>query len=109
MNILKLMKNAGKLQEMMQQQQQDIANTIVVGESGAGMVTAQVNGKYHVLNLNIDDSLFTDKAMLIELVIAAINNANEKVSGLVQEKMMNASKILGGDLGGMFGSEGEEK
>ena len=109
MNFLKLMKNAGKIQEMMQQQQQNIASTIVTGESGAGLVTVKINGKYHVLNLEIDDSLLSDKTTLIDLVVAAINNANEKVGGLVQEKMMDATKMFGGDLSGLMGTDEDGK
>lgn len=98
-NIASLMKNAGKIQEMMQQAQEELAKLQVTGEAGAGMVVATVNGQNELIKLDIsDEAMKESKDILTDLIVAAVNNANAKAKQISQEKMMAAG---GGMLGGM--------
>lgn len=48
----------------------------VLGESGAGLVTVTMTGKYDVKSVSIDSSLMTeDKEILEDLIAAAVNSA----------------------------------
>ncbi len=98
-NIASLMKNAGKIQELMKQAQDELAKMEITGEAGAGMVKATVNGQNDLIRLDITDEALTEsKDILTDLIIAAINNANAKAKQIAQEKMMSAG---GGMLGGL--------
>jgi DNA-binding YbaB/EbfC family protein len=85
-----MMKQAQALQENMQKMQEDLANTVVTGESGAGMIQVSMNGRHDVSNVNIDASLLTeDKEILEDLLAAAVNDAVRKVEAANKEKMGN--------------------
>lgn len=81
LDMMKMMGKVKELQEKMKEAQESLALITAEGESGAGMVTAQVNGKKQVLSVNIDPSLLTesDKDMVQDLVVAAINKALDEV------------------------------
>ena len=49
-----LMKQAKKMQQDLAKAQEELANTVVEGTSGGGMVKVQMNGKNQVLTLKID-------------------------------------------------------
>ncbi len=83
-----LMKQAQKIQEDMQKAQGELANLVVDGQSGGGMVTVSMNGKHEVSRIKIDDSLFgEDRDMLEDMIAAAVNDAVQKVAAATQEKM----------------------
>ncbi len=83
-----LMKQAQKMQEQLQEQQERIAREEVTGEAGGGMVKVTMNGKHEVRRVQIDPSLMEDdKEMLEDLVAAAANDAAHKVSEKMQESM----------------------
>lgn len=78
-----------EVQKKIKEAQEEMGSITATGDAGAGMVTAEVNGKREVLKVEIDDSLLTkdDKEMLQDLVVAAINKALSSVEEKVQEKM----------------------
>lgn len=87
-----LMKQAQAMQEKMQKTQEELAQTIVEGQSGAGMVTVLMSCKYYVSRVSIDPSLMgDDKEMLEDLVTAAINDAVRKAESTAQEKMASVT------------------
>ena len=61
----------------------------IVGTSGAGLVKVTVNGKNETRKVEIDTSLFVpaDKGVVEDLVVAAANDARQKVEQMVQEQM----------------------
>ena len=80
MEINDLMKQAQQMQEKMQKAQEELAGKEVQGESGAGLVTVKMNGRHDVRRVEIDSSLMTeDKAVLEDLLAAAVNDAVRKV------------------------------
>ncbi len=79
-NMNDLMKQAQQMQEKMQQAQNDLANTEVQGESGAGMVKVLMSGRHDVKKVEIDNSLLSeDKEILEDLLAAAVNDAVRRV------------------------------
>jgi nucleoid-associated protein EbfC len=89
-----MMKQAQAMQGDLQKMQEDMLKEEITGQSGGGMVTVVLNGKYAAKRVSIDDSLVgDDKDMLEDLVTAAINDAVQKVERVTQEKYAGA---LGG-------------
>ena len=97
-----LMKQAQKMQKDLQKAQEELANKIVEGTAGGGMVKVEMNGKNQVLSLKIDPEVVDpdDIEMLEDLIIAAFNEAQEKVS---QSSESELSKLTGGiNIPGLF-------
>ncbi|MEL0630601.1 YbaB/EbfC family nucleoid-associated protein [Psychromonas aquatilis] len=89
-----LMKKAQEMQENMKKAQAEIANTEVVGESGAGLVKVTLLGNHNVRKVEIDPSLLEDeKEMLEDLIAAAMNDAVRRVEEVNKSKM---SGLTGG-------------
>ena len=90
-----IMKQAQQVQENLQKTQEEIANTEVSGESGAGMVKVLMTGRHDVKRVEIDASLMKDdKEMLEDLIAAAMNDANLRVEKLSQDKMSSLTSGL---------------
>ncbi len=76
----KLMQQAQKMQEKMQEAQDALASVEVEGVAGGGMVKVTMTGSHEVKGLSIDDSLVgDDREMLEDLIVAAFNDAVQKV------------------------------
>lgn len=91
-----LMKQAQAMQEKMNQAQEELAKTVVEGQSGAGMVSVLMTCKYYVSRVSIDPALMADdKEMLEDLVTAAINDAVRKAESTSQEKMSGLTAGMG--------------
>jgi DNA-binding YbaB/EbfC family protein len=96
MNMNELMKQAQKMQEQLQQKQEEIANSEVIGESGAGMVVVNMNGRHDVKKVTIDPSLMSeDKELLEDLLAAAVNDAVRKIEVKNQKNMSNMASGMG--------------
>ena len=88
MNINDLMKKAEGLQKKMDEMQKEAEKNIVIGESGAGMIRVNMNGKHSVSGLKIDSSLLSEEKELLEdLIIAAINDAVIKVDKAQKDRV----------------------
>lgn len=75
-----LMQQAKQMQEQMQKAQQEAANTIHIGESGAGLVKVHMTGRHDVKQVELDDGLLSeDKDVIEDLIAAAINDAVKKI------------------------------
>lgn len=89
-----IMKQAKEMQEKMADMQGDLVKQEVVGEAGAGMVKVVMNGRHDVKNVAIDPSLLSeDKAMLEDLLAAAVNDAVRRVE---ESNKAIMSKMTGG-------------
>jgi len=90
-----MMKQAQKMQEQMMKAQQELADLIVSGESGGGMVVVDMTGKHEIKRVVIDDSLMgDDKDMLEDLLAAAMNDAVRKVAEASTGKMGGLGDML---------------
>lgn len=94
-NIGQMMKQAQKLQEKMNEVQEQLANTEVTGSSGGGMIQVTLNGRGEVRKVKIDPNVIdpAEAEMLEDLIVAAFNDAKAKVEAHVAEQM---SEITGG-------------
>ena len=91
-----MLKQAQKMQETMQQAQEELAALEVSGESGGGLVRIVMTGRHEVRRVTIDDSLLSDdKDMLEDLVAAAINDAVHKVERTIQDKFSGMTAGMG--------------
>ncbi len=82
-----LMKQAQMMQENMKKAQEQLAQTEVEGQAGAGMVKVTMTCSHDVRRVSIDPSVMDDKEMLEDLVAAAINDAVRRAEVVSQEKM----------------------
>src|SRR5213078_1832311 len=83
-----LMKQAQAMQENMKRAQDELAQTEVEGQSGAGLVKVTMTCKHDVKRIAIDPSLLgDDKEMLEDLVAAAFNDGVRRAETVSQEKM----------------------
>ena len=102
MNQAAMMKQAQKMQqEMLRMQQEQEAKTFTA-KAGGGMVTATVNGKHELLNLQINPEAVDpdDVEMLQDMILAAVNEAMRTADNAASENM---SRLTGGmNLGGLF-------
>ena len=89
-----LMKQAQQMQENMKRAQDELAQTEVEGQSGAGLVKVTMTCRHDVRRVAIDPSLLgEDKDMLEDLVAAAFNDSLRRAEEVSQEKM---SKVTAG-------------
>jgi len=94
-NMGGLLKQAQKMQTEIARIQEDLAERVVEGSSGGGMVTAVVNGKQEVLAVKIDPEVIDaeEKELLEDLVAAAVNQALKNAGELARQEM---AKVTGG-------------
>lgn len=93
-NLGNLMKEAQKMQQRMQEAQEQLSQLIVTGESGGGMVTIEMNGRHDVRKVTIKPALMEeDVEMLEDLIAAAVNAAVRKVE---EESKKKISQLTAG-------------
>lgn len=101
MNIQGIMKQAQAMQKKMEEEQAKLAQEEVKGSSGGGMVKVVLNGKFDMKQLHIDSALINkdESDVLEDLIIAAYNDAKNKVDAKMQDSV---SAMTGGlNLGGL--------
>lgn len=88
-----LLRQAQEMQKRMTSLQRELARRSVSGSAGAGLVTATISGELRVLQVEIDPQLLAggDRAMLQDLVAAAVNAALASAQRMVQEEMQRAA------------------
>ena len=102
MNQAAMMKQAQKLQQEMIRMQQEQEAKTYNAKSGGGMVSATVNGKHELVDIQINPEAVDpdDVEMLQDMIIAAVNEATRTADA---EAANNMSRLTGGlNLGGLF-------
>ena len=102
MNQAALMKQAQKMQQDMLRMQEEQENKTFTANAGGGMVSATVNGKHELQELQINPEAVDpeDVDMLQDMIIAAVNEAMKTAD---EEAAKNMSRLTGGlNLGGLF-------
>ena len=102
MNQAAMMRQAQKMQQDLIRMQKEMESKTFTATAGGGMVSATVNGKHEVVNLEIKPEAVDpdDVEMLQDMVIAAVNEAMRTADG---ESANNMSRLTGGlNLGGLF-------
>ena len=88
-----MMQKAKQMQEDMEIAQEEIKLLTCESISACGSIKIILNGEYKVTNINIDDSLLSDKEILEDLIMLAVNDASSKINSASIDKMKN---ITGG-------------
>ena len=102
MNQAAMMKQAQKMQQELLRMQEEQETKTYTAKAGGGMVTATVNGKHELLNLEINPEAVDpdDVEMLQDMIIAAVNESMRTADA---ETASNMSRLTGGlNLGGLF-------
>ena len=102
MNQAAMMKQAQKMQQELLRMQQEQETKTYTASAGGGMVTAIVNGKHELVDMQINPEAVDpdDVEMLQDMVIAAVNEAMRTADA---EAANNMSRLTGGlNLGGLF-------
>ena len=100
LNPLKISEMLSQANQMQEEVQRKLGQTVVEGTSGGSAVTATMNGKKQLLKLRIDPSAVIglgggqpDVEMLEDLVVAAVNEAGRKADEILQSSVQG---MLGG-------------
>jgi nucleoid-associated protein EbfC len=77
--------------------QEELGRTVVVGESGAGLVKARCTAKGEVTGLDIDPSILvaSEKEVVEDLIIAAIKDAQVKANARSQSEIQRMAQAMG--------------
>ncbi len=104
-----------KMQADMQAAQDALANTLVEGSAGGGVVKATVTGDGDLRRISIDPSVVdpADVETLEDLVVAAINDAMRQAKEMQAQQLGAATGGLDldsmlGNLGGLLGPGPEQ-
>ena len=101
----KIMKIAGQMKSKMPEMKQKLADSVYTAEAGGGAVTATVNGKLALIDLQIGPDVLADSEMdaemLADLIKAAVAAAQKTAGEAAAEAM---KELTGGmDLPGLDG------
>ena len=94
-NFNNMIKQAQDLQKKMTEAQKKVETLEAEGVSGGGIVKITLNGKNNVTSVNIDEIAIdkNEKEILEDLLLAAFNDAREKIQRKISDEM---SSITGG-------------
>jgi len=90
-----LMKQAQQMQKNMQQAQAELATVEVEGQAASGMVKVTMSCAHEVHRLSLDDSILSDKEMLEDLIVLALNDAVKKVAATTEQRMSGFGAGMG--------------
>lgn len=96
MNIQKMMKQAQEMQAKMMNMQAKLEEAESEGSAGGGAVKLVISGKKMLKKITIDESLLapSEKEMLEDLIVAAFNDAANKVEAVANEQMSQVTAGL---------------
>ena len=104
-DMQQLLAAAQQMQDQLMNAQQELADAVVEGSAGGGLVTAKVNGQGELVDLTISPALIEDgdasdtAETIADLVLAAVRDASRAAADLQAEKMGPLASGIGG-LGG---------
>lgn len=94
-NFGQLMKQAQQMQQKMADIQAQLETVEMIGMAGGGMVKVTLNGKGELKRIKIDRSVLDpeDSEVVEDLIVAAFNDARQKVQAHTEAEM---HKLTGG-------------
>ncbi len=103
-NMANLMKQAQKMQRQMEERAKEMETKEFTATAGGGAVEATVSGMKKVLKIHLDEEVVDpeDVEMLEDLIVAALNEALEKVDAESADSMSKLTGGLGGGMPGIF-------
>jgi len=95
-DIMGMMKAASEMKGKMEAMQAELAEMVVEGRSGGGLVTVALSGKGDLRGLKIDPTLAnpSEIEVLEDLIVAAFNDAKGKSEVEVQRRMSEVTAGL---------------
>jgi DNA-binding YbaB/EbfC family protein len=90
-----LLRQLPKLQERAAQLQKRLGEITAEGQAGGGAVTVKVNGLRQLVQVALADDTLKDKELLEDLIVAAANQAFERVQEQVNAEMAKLTTDLG--------------
>lgn len=96
-DMANMMKAAQELQEKMKVLDENLGRTVVIGESGAGLVKARCTAKGELTGLDIDPTILvaSEKEVTEDLIIAAIKDAQAKATARHASEMARLTESMG--------------
>ena len=96
LDLEKIMQMAQNAQAELAKAQDNLDKVEVEGASGGGLVKIKATAKGRILGVNVDDSLMqpSEKTMLEDLIVAAINDARGKADQAAAAEMQKMSAGL---------------
>ena len=94
-DLNELFAKAQEMQGRLAKVQQELARRTVEASAGGGMVTVVASGELRVIEIRIEPGLIEsgDRAMLQDLVAAAVNAALANAQKMVQEEMQRVAGV----------------
>tara|TARA_B100001123_G_scaffold385787_1_gene459535 strand:- start:4281 stop:4610 length:330 start_codon:yes stop_codon:yes gene_type:complete len=90
----KIIDKAKELEAKMKESQEKIKKIEAVGVSGGEAVKVTLNGEGEMINLELNDEILKeDKNIIVDLILAAHNNAKSQLKSKTSEEI---SKATGG-------------
>ena len=90
----KILDKAKELENKMRESQEKIKNIRVEGISGSDLIKITLDGEGEMIKIEISDEIFKEEKGIVEdLIIAAHNNAKQKLKSKTSEEI---SKATGG-------------
>jgi DNA-binding YbaB/EbfC family protein len=88
-NPMSMMGSLQKLQEQIQQMQEQLADEEVTASAGGGVVKVTMTGDQHCRGIQLDPQILQDAdvEMLQDLVLTAVNNALDASRQLAADRM----------------------
>ena len=93
----RILQEAQKMQAQIQKEQKELEGTIYEGNSS--IVSVKMNGKYQVVEVkvNLDEAIdASDKEMLEDMILLAVNDATKKITQDKEKKMGKFGQGLAG-------------
>ena len=103
-NMANLMKQAQKMQRQMEEQAKEVETKEFTATAGGGAVEVTVSGTKKVLKVKLDEEAVDpdDVEMLEDLIVAAVNEAMDKVDEVSASAMSKFTGGMGGQMPGLF-------
>jgi DNA-binding YbaB/EbfC family protein len=101
-NPADLLKNAQAIKEQAAAMQEQLKDVAVTGSAGGNIVKITLNGQFEILDVQIDPIAVDprDIPMLQNLIIAAHHDAQQKMQGILKQKLGPALSSMVSNLGG---------
>ena len=95
-NFDEIMQMAQNAQNELQKAQENLDKIEVEGASGGGLVKVRATAKGRIIGIELDESLLqpSEKAMLEDLITAALNDARAKADTAANSEMQKMSSAL---------------
>ena len=103
-NMNNLMKQAQRMQRQMEESAKELETAEFTATAGGGAVEVTVTGKKEVTKVKLDPEAVDpdDVEMLEDLLVAAVNEALEKVDAETTSAMSKFTGGMGGGMPGLF-------